>query len=400
MPLYQFEAITENGTSTLGNLFASSTAEAVDVLSKRGVTPVRIAARRTWLTTWRGVPLAQQVTWFAVLSDLIAAGMPIVEALELLTERTTNPLLAEATRDLRLRLIDGQSLSQAMRLHPKLFDSLSQNLVSAGEEGAFLDQALNRIATLKDATARVRSRLASAFAYPAFLMVVGTIVLASMMLFFVPRFEPLFQRMRETQGLPWATEWLFAANRGLTENAWIVAILVTVLCAYVWHWITDPRNALRRDRFFLANPAIGSVASGMLMARFCSLLANLLSSGIRIQQATLIAGQAAGNKAIAQAAEKAVEGLTTGNGLADSLQSSGLFPRELIELIRMGEKTNRLEHVLAVTAERLEQRNQQNLDVVLKLIEPILMVVMAMLIGFVMVALLMPIFTANGQSFQ
>ncbi len=400
MPLYQFEAITENGTSTLGNLFASSTAEAVDVLSKRGVVPVRIAARHTWLANWRGVPLAQQVAWFAVLSDLIAAGMPIVEALELLTERTSNPLLAEATRDLRLRLIDGQSLSQAMRLHPKLFDSLSQNLVSAGEEGAFLDQALNRIATLKDAKARVRSRLISAFAYPVFLMLVGAIVLASMMLFFVPRFEPLFQRMRETQGLPWATEWLFAVNRGLTENAWIVAILATVLGAYIWHWITDPRNALRRDRFVLANPAMGSVVSGMLMARFCSLLANLLSSGIRIQQATLIAGQAAGNKAIAHAAEKAVEGLTTGHGLADSLQSSGLFPRELIELIRMGEKTNRLEHVLAITAERLEQRNQQKLDVVLKLIEPILMVLMAALIGFVMVALLMPIFTANGQSFQ
>ncbi|MDX1928014.1 MAG: type II secretion system F family protein [Pirellulaceae bacterium] len=400
MPHYQFKALTADGKQTQGNLFAMSTADAVEMLAKRGWVPVRIESPKTWLPELRYVTLSQQVAWYSMLADLLASGMPIADSLELLVDRTTNPQLAEATRDIRSRVIQGESLSQSMRHHPKVFDSLAQCLVAAGEEGAFIDQVLEKIAAIKDAKNRLLARLISAFAYPVFLLIIGAVVFASMMLFFVPKFEPLFARMRETQGLPWATEMLFTLNHFVTRN-WLVTVLVIgagITAAVAWCW--NPKSRLVRDRFLLKNRLLGQLLSGITQSRFCQILGSLLSSGVRIQQATLIAGQASGNRMLEVAAERAVEKLTAGVNLADALNEQSVFPRDIIELIRMGEKTNRLEKVLQTTAVRLEARNEQALELVLRLLEPMLMVVMALLIGFVMVALLMPIFNASGTTFQ
>lgn len=400
MPHYQFKALTAEGKQTQGNLFAMSTADAVEMLSKRGWVPVRLEPPKRWLPDLQYVALSQQVAWYSMLADLLASGMPIADSLELLVERTTNPQLAEATRDIRSRVIQGESLSQSMRNHPRVFDSLAQCLVAAGEEGAFIDQVLERIAAIKDAKNRLISRLLSAFAYPVFLLIIGAIVFASMMLFFVPKFEPLFARMRETQGLPWATEMLFSINHFVT-NHWLITALVlgsTFVAAIAW--LLKPQSRLIRDRFLLKNRVVGQLVSGITQSRFCHILGSLLSSGVRIQQATLIAGQASGNRMLEVAAERAVEKLTAGVGLAEALNEQSVFPREIIELIRMGERTNRLEKVLQTTATRLEARNEQSLDLVLRLLEPMLMVVMALLIGFVMIALLMPIFNASGTTFQ
>ncbi len=135
MPHYQFKAVTADGKQTQGNLFAMSTADAVDMLTKRGWVPTRLEPPKRWLPELQYVPLSQQVAWYSMLSDLLASGMPIADSLELLVERTTNPKLAEATRDLRSRVIQGESLSQSMRNHPQVFDSLAQCLVAAGERG-------------------------------------------------------------------------------------------------------------------------------------------------------------------------------------------------------------------------------------------------------------------------
>ena len=400
MPHYQFKAVTADGKQTQGNLFAMSTADAVEMLSKRGWVPVRLEPPKPWLPGLRSIALSQQVAWYSMLADLLASGMPIADSLELLVERTTNPQLAEATRDIRSRVIQGESLSQAMRYHPRVFDSLAQCLVAAGEEGAFIDQVLERIAAIKDAKSRLISRLTSAFAYPIFLLIVGAIVFACMMLFFVPKFEPLFARMRETQGLPWATEMLFAINHFISRNWAITLLLIGSAIAAAVMWSLKPQSRLVRDRFLLRNRIVGQLVSGITQSRFCQILGNLLSSGVRIQQATLIAGQASGNRMLEVAAERAVERLTAGVSLADALSEQNVFPRDMIELIRMGEKTNRLEKVLQTTATRLEARNEQSLELVLRLLEPMLMVVMALLIGFVMIALLMPIFNASGTTFQ
>lgn len=400
MPHYQFKAVTVDGKQTQGNLFAMSTADAVEMLSKRGWVPVRIEPPKTWLPELRYVTLPQQVAWYSMLADLLASGMPIADSLELLVDRTSNPQLSEATRDIRSRVIQGESLSQSMRNHPRVFDSLSQCLVAAGEEGAFIDQVLEKIAAIKDAKNRLISRLISAFAYPVFLLMIGAAVFASMMLFFVPKFEPLFARMRETQGLPWATEMLFSINHFVTSNWMITSITTGAIVVAAIAWCLNPKSRLVRDRFLLKNRVVGQLLSGITQSRFCQILGSLLSSGVRIQQATLIAGQASGNRMLEVAAERAVEKLTAGVGLADALNEQSVFPRDIIELIRMGEKTNRLERVLQTTAVRLEARNEQSLDLVLRLLEPMLMVIMALLIGSVMIALLMPIFNASGTTFQ
>ncbi len=221
-----------------------------------------------------------------------------------------------------------------------------------------------------------------------------------MMLFFVPKFEPLFARMRETQGLPWATEMLFSINHFVARHWLVTSVGIgSAFTAFVV-WCLKPQTRLTRDRFLLKNRMVGQLISGLTQSRFCHILGSLLSSGVRIQQATLIAGQASGNRFLEVAAERAVEKLTAGVGLADALSEQSVFPREMIELIRMGEKTNRLEKVLQTTATRLEARNEQSLELVLRLLEPMLMVIMALLIGFVMIALLMPIFNASGTTFQ
>lgn len=400
MPHFQFKAVTADGKPTQGNLFAMSTADAVELLSKRGWVPVRIETPKQWIPELQTVSLSQQVAWYSMFADLLASGMPIADSLELLVDRTSNSKLAEATRDIRSRVIQGESLSQAMRCHPNVFDSLSQCLVAAGEEGAFIDQVLEKIAAIKESKNRLISRLISAFAYPFFLLVIGAVVFASMMLFFVPKFEPLFARMRETQGLPWATEMLFSINHFVTRHWMVTAVSIGAVVAASIVWCLKPQSRLTRDRFLLKNRVIGQLVSGITQSRFCHILGSLLASGVRIQQATLIAGQASGNRMLELAAAQAVEKLTAGVGLADALNEQSVFPRDIIELIRMGEKTNRLEKVLQTTALRLEARNEQSLDLVLRLLEPMLMVVMALLIGFVMIALLMPIFNASGTTFQ
>lgn len=400
MPQYQYNACTNDGKRTQGSLFASSTADAVSMLSKRGWTATSLRTPAGWLPKWRFVSLNDQVSWYSTLADLLASGMPIASSLELLQDKSTNSMLVEATQDIRSRVVQGESLSQAMKYHPEVFDSLAQHLMAAGEEGNFQDRVLEKIALIKESKSKLISRLTSAFAYPAFLLVVGALVFAGMMLFFVPKFEPLFERMRETDGLPWATELLFSVNHFLSANGLVISLVAVLVPFVIGRWITRPENRSLGDRLLMHNRIIGPLVSGITLSRFCQILGSLLISGVRIQEATIIAGQASGNRVIESAARKAVERITSGVTLADALAEEQVFTKEVVELIRMGEKTNRLEKVLETMSGRLDARNEQKLDIALRMVEPMLMVIMASLIGFVMVALLMPIFNASGQSFQ
>lgn len=400
MPQFYYRAISQEGSAIEGNLFASSTTEAVATLAKKGWTATRLRTASAMFERWGGSSLAQQVAWYMMFSDLLSSGMALPKSLELLAEQSTSGPLAEATRDLRSRVLQGESLSQAMRNHPKHFQSLEIALVSAGEEGAFLDTAMERIADVKKSASIMRSKLMSASAYPLFLLLVGTLVLVGMLLFFVPRFEPLFERMRELGTLPWATQALFATTNFVGSYWYIIAGLIAILAFFGFRFVALESSQSKRDYVLLNLYGVGSWVRGIVLSRYCHLLGTLLSSGVKIQKAILIAGQGCGNACFENASMEIVERVTAGSKLAEAMERQREFPKDVVEIVRVGEQTNRLEKVLLSTSLRLDARNQQTLEIGLKLIEPMLMAFMASIIGFLMIALLMPIFNASGTTFQ
>lgn len=333
---------------------------------------------------------------YDLLADLLESGVAPLKALDVLHEQTAHPVLRTTLADIRSQVADGSTLSQAMTSHPGLFKELAVSMIHAGEEGGFLEDSLKRIARFTERQEELKGRVFGALAYPAFLLVAGCVVVAGMLTLFVPKFEPLFERMRARGELPLPTMALLDISHTLRSHAgWIILMLVIVGLA-VHKWVTQENARQRFDHLRLKVAGIGPIVRSLAISRFCRVLGTLLTNGVPLLHALDIARKATGNRAISAAIGAAAQSVSSGNALADPLAASGYFPRDVLEMITVGEQANRLESILLNVADKLDRRTQRKLDVLVRLLEPALMVVMAAVIGLLVVALLMPIFESNG----
>ncbi len=400
MPEFEYVAREMSGQEVTGVLTAASEQEVIRSLSTQQLFPVRVAPAES--VQARGTGLRRRVrnrhiaTFYAQLADLLRAGVPLLRALDVLERQTSKPALKAVIRDIRDDVADGTRLAEALRRHPRIFPELAVSMVHAGEEGGFLEDVLSRIADFTEHQEELKSRVTGALVYPAFLAVVGTIVVICMLVFFVPKFEPIFERLMERGRMPWATTMLLSLSDALARWIFLIAGLVAVGVYAGYRYASSDEGRLVVDRLRLRSYVVGRIVRSLAIARFCRILGTLLRNGVPILQALRVAKDATGNRILSDAIAASAENVSAGKSLAGPLAASGEFPEEIVEMIAVGEEANNLEQVLIDIADSMERRTRRQLDIFVRLLEPLMLLVMAGVILFVAAGLLLPVVQSSG----
>lgn len=396
MAEFTFEAIGRTGQRTQGTLTAGSEREVMTMLDGRGLLPVRIQAARAASTShaWsRRIRSKYLAGFYAQLSDLLRSGVPLLRSLDILERQSTQAGLSEVLREIRAQVAQGTSMADAMAQHPRAFNELAVSMVRAGQEGGFLEDVLRRIADFTEHQEDLKAKVVGALAYPVFLAVTGFILLNILILFFVPRFEPIFKRLEEKGELPALTTMLMGTSHFLMGWGGLAVLVGGVSAIWgFWWWAGTSDGRFRVDGWRLRLPGAGNIYLSFALARFTRVLGTLLHNGIPILQALKIAKDSTGNRVLTLAIEEAAENVTTGKSLAEPLAACKHFPRDVVEMVAVGEESNNLENVLMDIATGLDKRTSRRLELFVRLLEPVMLLVMAAVILLVVAGLVLPIF--------
>jgi len=401
MPTFAYTARDMSGKQVNGTVEAGNEREASSVLSERSLFPVAVkdvskgGGLATLLGRRKKVKAQTMAVFYGQLASLLRSGVPMIRSLNILAEQSSTPVLSEVVRDIRGRVEDGEPLGQAMARYPGVFSDMAVNMVRAGSEGGFLEDALDRVGTFTELQEDLKGRTVSAMAYPAFLFTVGVVVITVLLVFFVPKFESLFDRLRDKGEMPQLTEALLTFGNGLQDYGWIVLIAIAGLLVTARVQLQTDRGREFADRAKLKIPVLGSILMNLAVARFCRVLGTLLGNGVPILKSLEISRTAAGNRLLSQSIESASENVRSGESLATPLRASGHFPISVVEMISVGEESNSLDQVLPDIADSLEKRTFRRLDLFVRLLEPVMLLIMAILVLSVVMALLVPVLRSS-----
>jgi general secretion pathway protein F len=456
MPDFTYEVLDRAGKRDRGTLTAASEREALSQLDLRGLFPVRIEASKSSAQSKQGGKRLKGrilATFFGQLADLLRAGVPLIRSMEILQRQNSDAALKDILREVGADLAEGTNMSDALGKHPRAFNELIVSMVRAGQEGGFLEDVLDRVAQFTEQQEDLRAKVIGAMAYPIFLAVAGFVILNVLVLFFVPKFEPIFKGLEEVGQLPVLTTLLVGTSH-LFLNNWIavfstvgfIAILpfftpadldsikptymgkretwaiirscllifaacmplvlfvqeeffAAIFCAglmiglyYLRAWMASADGRFALDSWRLKVPGAGKIYLHLALSRFTRILGTMLHNGIPILSALRIAKDSTGNLVLTQAVNKAGDNLAQGEKLAAPLGACSYFPRDVVEMIAVGEETNQLEKVLLTIADALEKRTSRQLELFVRLLEPVMLLAMAGVTLLVVAGLLLPIF--------
>jgi general secretion pathway protein F/type IV pilus assembly protein PilC len=396
MPDFTYEALAGTGQKSQGTLNAASANEVVAMLDARGLFPVRIEeAKAKGLgggVRRRKVKARHMATFYSQLADLLSSGVPLLRSLEILERQASQPALTAILRDVRADVADGTSLADAMIKFPGAFSELAVSMIRAGQEGGFLEDVLRRIADFTEHQEDLKAKVIGALAYPAFLAIAGTTVLFILVIFFVPKFEPIFEKLEQKGQLPWLTTALIGFSHGCISYWPILLGLVAGAFFLFRRWARTVQGRITLDRWRLRVPGAGPIYLHLALSRFTRIQGTLLQNGIPLLQALRIAKDSTGNKVLTEAIDKAADNVTAGNSLAAPLQACDYFPRDVVEMVAVGEESNSLEKVLLDIANALEKRTSRQLELFVRLLEPVMLLVMAGFTLIIVAGLLLPVF--------
>jgi general secretion pathway protein F len=398
MPEFTYEAMGSSGTRTQGTLVAGSEREVMAMLDARGLFPVQIAAKKQLATGKIGGRVSSRhlATYYSQLADLLHSGVPLLRSLDILERQSSSQALREVVREVRARVADGTGLAESMAQHPRVFNELSVSMIRAGQEGGFLEDVLRRIADFTEHQEDLKAKVTGALAYPVFLAVVGFIVLNVLVIFFVPRFEPIFKKLDEQGQLPTLTVFIVGLSH-IMQSYLVFLLAAAALGIYFFRrWTKTEAGRLTLDGLRLRLPGAGTIFLNLAISRFARILGTMLHNGIPILQALRIAKDSTGNKVLANAIAQAAENVKGGDSLAEPLRACPHFPRDVIEIVAVGEESNNLEKVLIDIAEGLEKRTSRQLELFVRLLEPMMLLVMAVVTLLIVAGLLLPVFKMSS----
>ncbi len=392
MTEYTYTARDSGGQCVEGVVSAGSQREAIATLTGQQLFPIEVTVStgQSMRTVSQRVKPQAMAQFYVQLAALLRSGVPLLRSLEVIGRQTSNPALSHTVYDLHNRITEGESLAEAMARHPKAFDELAISIVRAGGEGGFMEEGLERVAKFTDQQAEMKSRVMGAMAYPIFLLVFSVIIVSVLIIFFVPKFETLFTRLREKGELPLVTDWLLWVSDSMISYGLFVAIGIGGLVMLVRAQVATEAGRWFVDRWRLRLPQVGTIYRNLAVSRFCRVLGTLLHGGVPIVLALKISSDSTGNRVLSKTINDAADSITSGESLAAPLQASGHFPSDVIEMISVAEQSNTLETVLTEVAETLERQTWRRLDMLVRLVEPVMLLVMATQVLIIVVALLMP----------
>lgn len=374
---------------------ANSERDVINSLSGQSLFPVKVstekAASGEGFSFGKAINDQKLAVFYEQLASLMSNGVPMLRSLTILRDQTQIPKFEAALTDVISRVEDGETLSDSFARHPRIFSEMAINMSRAGAEGGFLEDALTRVGIFTEQQAELKSRTIGALIYPAVLAGIGTIVVAGLLIFFVPKFGELFQQLRDLGELPAVTDWLLAFSSFLRRFGWMLVIAAGFVWVAIQMQLNTEKGREFADRMKIKVPMMGKIFLDLAVARFCRVLGTLLKNGVPILTALDISRDATGNRVLSAAIAKASENITSGESLSRPLERSGHFPQNVTEMITVAEESNTLDSVLVNIADGLEKQTIRRLDLFVKLIEPLMLMVMAGIILIVVVALLLPI---------
>jgi len=403
MPDFAYTAKTMTGEAIRGVISAGNRRDALTALSKRSLFPVQVLdgqkAAADWLQSLRPrrrIKAELLAANLSQLADLLHNGVSLLGALDVLLAQATQPRWTEVLTDVRTRVVEGSSLDEALARHPDVFNELTISMVRAGSEGAFLEDALKRTADFMELQEELKGRITGAMAYPTFLAIAGFVVTVVLVVFFVPKFAELFSQLEQQGGLPAATVALLWLSNFLGHYGLLLVGALVALGVWLRAKARTPAGRLVVDRLKLKIPVIGAIFLGSATSRFCRVLGTLLHNGVGLLRALDISRDSTGNAVLARAIRDSAANVTSGDSLSKPLSACGLFPPPVMAMIRVAEESNNLESVLINVANGIDKKIERQLDIMVRLVEPVMLMVMGTVIMFVLVALLMPVFDMSA----
>lgn len=413
MSIFNYIAIDKEGKEVRGRLEVSNNQEAIDNIRQKGFYPVSIIEEKTKI----GKPIAgkepvkaespsskpflfvaigginsRQVTVFTrQLSTLIGAGLPLVRSLYVLERQEKPGLLKTTIRGLAEQVEGGNSFSEALAKYPKAFPSLYVNTVKAGETGGVLELVLTRLADFAEKSQKLNGRIKAALVYPALVLTMALSILFFLVTFIVPKFMQIFKEMNVP--LPLITQILLVIS-DFAKNRWFIglAIVIVFIILYkVLYGLTATRLIL--DRIKLDMPVMGQLLRKIAIARFARTLGTLLSSGVPILQALMVAKDTTGNEVMACSIIRVHDSVREGETVAKPLLKAGLFPAMAVNMISVGEETGALDQMLLKIADVYDEEVDVTVIGLMSLLEPFLIIGMGLIVGFIVIAMFLPLFS-------
>ena len=400
MPTFAYKGVTRQGEAASGTVEADTPRSARARLRDQGIlashieeaTAEHISGVRALLSSRRVSP-RELARLLRQLATLIAADIPLVDAVGAVARRQRKPVLAATLTAVRADLIAGDSLETAVGRHPRVFPAMYRGMIRAGEEAGALDRVVLRIAEHAEASARLQERLRAAMTYPVIMMIVGTGVVSFLLAYVVPQVTRVFTESR--QELPAATRALMALGKLAASYGMHILLALAVCALLLRSWAASERGGRQLERILYRTPWMGTVLRNIAMARFSHTLATLVSGGIPLVTALEVSRTAAGSRLVADALGEAREAVTGGESLVSVLERSGLFPPMIVDMVAVGEKSGRLEEMLEKAADALDEEIRVNVDTAASLVEPIMILLMAGVVLFVVLAIMIPVFEMN-----
>ncbi|HEV8615312.1 MAG TPA: type II secretion system F family protein [Methylomirabilota bacterium] len=399
MPVFVYRAADRRGQTIDGVMEAADARAVVERLHKDAYFPIKItphAERAGWLSlgTSGRVRQADLLAMTQQLATLFEAGLPLDRALSILEELAPNARVKTIVTDLLHSVRGGMSLSEAMaKHHPRPFSRLYINMVRAGEKGGVLEVSLRRLAEFLEARAAFNEAVVSALAYPAVITTVGAGAIVFLMTFVIPRFAIIFKDLN--QAIPLPTQILLNVS-GFLQSYWWALVLVALAGVVAWRmWTGSTAGRLSWDQTMLRLPLVGRLVMKVETARFARTLGTMLRSGVPVLGALAVVGDMMSNQAVGASVSRLSDGVKRGGTIAAGMQQHGTFPALAIHMVRVGEETGRLEEMLLKVADTFETDVRSELKRVLGLLEPAIILCMGVLVAFIVVAMLLAIFSIN-----
>ena len=397
MPVFEYKGVTATGKKVSGVQDGDGLKAVKTKLKKEGVIVLEIregssmsAARRGNLSFSFGsrVKLSDLANTTRQLATLLSSGLPLMDALSVLVEQEETEALKGALSSVRDSVREGASLADALKSNPKAFSQLYVNMVTAGESSGTLEVTLDRLADFLDEQVKFRGRVSAALAYPAFMTVIGIGMLFFIFSFVMPRVVGMFQDMK--QQLPFITLLLLGIVRFLSTFWWALLLAIAGGVYYFRRYARTQAGRENIDARLLRMPVFGGLIRMIAVSRFTRTLGTLLQSGVPTLTALDIVKNVIGNTVLANAIQQARENVREGEPIADPLRRSGLFPPVVVQMVAVGEKSGELEKMLLKISDSFDRTVETRLTGLMALMEPVIILVMGLIIGFVVIAIMLP----------
>ncbi|HON07237.1 MAG TPA: type II secretion system F family protein [Verrucomicrobiota bacterium] len=430
MAKFSYEALDSRGKETKGTIDVDNQAQAINRIKEMGLHPIRIVEidktkpkqdKAAKAADAKGTPQKKGLNFnininikipflsgkvkpkvltafTRQLATLVDAGLPLLRGLRVLERQERNPTLRKVINDLAISIEAGSTFSEALAQHPKIFNRLFVNMVRAGELGGVLEVVLNRLAEFMEKAQRIKGKVVAAMFYPCAVIIVATVILGILMVYVVPKFKAIFKDLLGPgKELPQFTQIVLGISDAIANHFIITAACVTAFIIMLNIFIRTKAGRKIFDRFKLNMPVVGPVLKKAAIARFTRTLGTLVSSGVPILQALTIVKETSGNAIVADAIAAVHESVKEGETITAPLELSGIFPPMVISMVDVGEQTGALPEMLMKIADTYDDEVDNAVAAMTSLLEPIMIVFLAVIVGSIVIALFLPLISIIDQ---